>query len=117
MFLLLALGCDLLLSANLLTSENPDFGYKKQTEIIIESTPIKRMFRLERSSGSRNLYETIPSFGEESIGDTMNTSMTEDVHNYLSRRVSIRNTEEHIDGSRKDAWKSLIKVHDWDEFV
>ncbi len=116
MFLLLALGCDLLLSANLLTSENPDFGYKKQTEIIIESTPIKRMFKLERSSGSRNLYETVPSFGEESTDGTFNSPVAEDEHNYLSRRVSIRNTDEHIDGSRKDAWKSLIKVHDWDEF-
>lgn len=100
-FLLLALGCDLLLSANIMTSENPEYGAKKQAEILIENTPIKRIFALERSSGSRHLYVDIPPFDGESIGDTFVTPS-----NYISRRVSIPSVE--VDGDRREAWKKIL---------
>ena len=96
-FLLLALGCDLLLSANLLTNDNPEYGSKKRASIIIESTPL-RAIALVRSDGSRNLYENIPTLSEAENGVR--------VHNYLSRTESMNQQEE----SRRDAWKSLIKI-------
>lgn len=103
---LLALGCDLLLSANLLTNDNPDYGLKKRANIIIESTPIKRIFSLERSSGSRNLYANIPSVDE--YGNIVDSSTQ--VHNYLSRSASI--LDEGNDGNRKEAWKNILSLQE-----
>ena len=107
MFLLLALGCDLLLSANLLTNENPDYGTVKRAYIIIESTPIKRIFTLERSRGSRNLYANIPSSGEDGVIDS-STNKEAGVHNYLSRAISMAN--EDNERNRREAWKKLLSV-------
>jgi len=109
-FLLLALGCDLLLSANLLTNENPDYGHAKRASIIIESTPIKRIFRLERSRGSRNLYASIPPCDEDRpAGGSLQTEDTDvRVHNYLSRAVSILDVGTPAEGNRREAWKSVL---------
>ena len=105
-FLLLALGCDLLLSTNhLLTNENPDYGVKKSADIVIESTPIKRIFTLERSGGSRNLYAHIPSIDDRHLDGSFCTP----VHNYISRSNII---EQDSGGDRKKAWKKLLSFAD-----
>ena len=98
-FLLLALGCDLLLSSsNLLTNENAEYGVKKRASIIIESTPL-REFQLARSFGTRNLYADI---GANTGGTT--------THNYLSRAVSDISQKEN----RREAWKSLFSTPESD---
>ena len=102
MFLLLALGCDLLLSSNLMTNENPDYGSKKRATIIIESTP----FKLARSFGRRNLYENIPPTVNEQLVDSPRVS---GVHNnHLTRVVSDISIEENRREKRREAWKSLL---------
>ena len=101
-FLLLALGCDLLLSsasANLLTNENAEYGVKKRASIIIESTPL-REFQLARSFGTRNLYAD--------IGRDVTKGTT--THNYLSRAVSDISQKEN----RREAWKSLFSTPETD---
>ena len=101
-FLLLALGCDLLLSsANLLTNENAEYGVKKRASIIIESTPL-REFQLARSFGTRNLYADI---GNRDAGGT--------THNYLSRAVSDISQKEN----RREAWKSLFSAPDESDVI
>lgn len=101
-FLLLALGCDLLLSSNLLTNENPDYGSKKRATIIIESTP----FKLVRSFGRRNLYENIPpNVNEQSVDSTRVSGVH---NNHLTRVVSDISIEENRREKRREAWKSLL---------
>ncbi|KAL7548573.1 hypothetical protein ACHAWF_018867 [Thalassiosira exigua] len=105
-FLLLALGCELLLSSKLLlTNDNPEYGAKKRASIIIESTPMRNIF-LRRSVGSRDLYANIPSFDE----DVPKDDSFERVHNYISRQESM--ADEGISGSRRDAWKSLLSIEE-----
>eukprot|EP00580_Thalassiosira_gravida_P012139 CAMPEP_0201651874 /NCGR_PEP_ID=MMETSP0493-20130528/43830_1 /ASSEMBLY_ACC=CAM_ASM_000838 /TAXON_ID=420259 /ORGANISM="Thalassiosira gravida, Strain GMp14c1" /LENGTH=218 /DNA_ID=CAMNT_0048128323 /DNA_START=286 /DNA_END=939 /DNA_ORIENTATION=- len=101
-FLLLALGCDLLLSAKLLISENPDYGTMKQTSILIESTPepIKRIFKLERSRGSRNLYDSIQSMASINQDSALDGDVG--IHNYFSRTVSV--VDEGSKGNRRESW-------------
>ena len=101
---MLALGCDLLLSANILTNENPEYGVAKRAEIIIESTPMKRIFTLERMRGSRNLYSHVDDVG---LDDSDDFSFG-DIHNYLSRSVSIM--DEDNKGSRREAWKRVLSM-------
>mmetsp|Transcript_38258 Transcript_38258/g.92284 ORF Transcript_38258/g.92284 Transcript_38258/m.92284 type:complete len:290 (-) Transcript_38258:4020-4889(-) len=110
-FLLLALGCDLLLSANILTNENPDYGLKKQAAIIIESTPIKRIFALERMGGSRNLYEHIPHSNGNNATDGSGIMVEKGgVHNYLSRKLSMLE-EDH---DRRESWKKVLSLSTMD---
>lgn len=107
-FLLLALGCDLLLSAKLLISENPDYGTMKQTSILIESTPepIKRIFKLERSRGSRNLYGSIQSMASINQDSALDGDVG--IHNYFSRTVSV--VDEGSKGNRRESWKKVLSV-------
>jgi len=107
-FLLLALGCDLLLSAKLLISENPDYGTMKQTSILIESTPepIKRIFKLERSRGSRNLYDSIQSMASINQDSALDGDVG--IHNYFSRTVSV--VDEGSKGNRRESWKKVLSV-------
>jgi len=92
-----------LLSPNLLVNENPEYGTIKQTSIIIESTPIQRIFALERSEGSRNLYAGIPSIGS---GDLDSCEEEFEVHNYLSRAINM--ADEGSKGNRREAWKKVL---------
>ena len=101
-FLLIALGCDLLLSSqNLLTNENAEYGVKKRASIIIESTPL-REFQLARSFGTRNLYADIGSNRNGTGGTTS--------HNYLSRAVSDISQKENM----REGWKSLFSTPESD---
>lgn len=84
-FLLLVLGCDLLLSSALLmTNDNPVFGATRRASEIIESTPMKRLFPLERSGGTRHLYVDIP-----------------DIDNYERKEPSV---------NRREAWKKILSL-------
>jgi len=65
-FLLLALGCDLLLSSALLmTNDNPEFGAKRRTTQIIEATPMRRLF-LSNAAMPRGIYtRTFPKLTKQ----------------------------------------------------
>ncbi|KAL9190798.1 hypothetical protein ACHAXT_000504 [Thalassiosira profunda] len=101
-FLLFALGCDLLLTENILTNESSEYGAKKQVDVLIENTPIKRILHPNaRQSGSRNLYVEIPNGEAVDIGDSFVTPA-----NYISRRVSIKSAD--VSGDRRQAWKKIL---------
>jgi 4-amino-4-deoxy-L-arabinose transferase-like glycosyltransferase len=88
-FLLLTLGCDLLLSAQLLTNENPDYGAKRRASIIIGSAPIKAIRSM------RNLYADIPTVDEG--------------HGAARPRLHTAPGLEHHEGDRRDAWKKILQ--------
>ena len=89
-FLLLVLGCDLLLSSALLmTNDNPEFGTKRRTTQIIEATPMRRLFPLERSDATRNLYKDIPETDEAD---------------------KPKDTRDELPVNRREAWKKILSL-------
>lgn len=97
-FLLLALGCDLLLSANLLTNDNPELGRAR----------VVRRFKLERSKGSRNLYSDISDYqGEienaQHIVFKRNDDLPKDVDTVRRAPPSTKRT-------RRESWNMVISM-------
>mmetsp|Transcript_18655 Transcript_18655/g.28838 ORF Transcript_18655/g.28838 Transcript_18655/m.28838 type:complete len:375 (+) Transcript_18655:105-1229(+) len=91
-FLLLALGCDLLLSANLLTNDNAELGRAK----------LMRRFQLERSSGSRNLYSDIADY--EGEVENQNIAVNKDADLLTSADTQRK------ESTRRIAWKEVLST-------
>ena len=93
-FLLLALGCDLLLSANLLTNDNAELGRAK----------LMRRFQLERSSGSRNLYSDIADYEGEVENQNIAVNINKDADLLTSADTQRK------ESTRRIAWKEVLST-------
>jgi len=93
-FLLLALGCDLLLSANLLTNDNAELGRAK----------LMRRFQLERSSGSRNLYSDIADYEAEVENQNIAVNINKDADLLTSADTQRK------ESTRRIAWKEVLST-------
>jgi hypothetical protein len=81
-FVLLGLGCDLLLSVPLLNNENPELGVNKQATLIIQGSQT-----LKRLSIDTRFYDDIPDADDSETCPSSN------------ERSSL---------SRKEAWKEIV---------
>lgn len=92
-FLLLALGCDLLLSAHLLTNDNAELGRAR----------LVRKFKLERSRGSRNLYSDIADYdGEIEKAQDIAVNRNADLLTSADKPMA--------ESTRRTAWKKVLST-------
>ncbi|KAL7442632.1 hypothetical protein ACHAXM_011958 [Skeletonema potamos] len=92
-FLLLALGCDLLLSAHLLTNDNAELGRAR----------LVRKFKLERSRGSRNLYSDIADYDGE-------IEKAQDIAVNRNADLLTSADKPKAESTRRTAWKKVLST-------
>ncbi|KAL7451202.1 hypothetical protein ACHAWC_003029 [Mediolabrus comicus] len=92
-FLLFALGCDLLLSADLLINDNANLGRAK----------LMRKFKLQRSAGSRNLYSDIADYDAE-IENAKDKEAAN--RNEVLQASTMRSSRR--ESTRREAWKKVL---------
>jgi len=96
-FILLGLGCDLLLSVPLLNAENPEFGATKRASTLIILSPPPTSSQSRRSISSMTTTTNRSRDIEDSDGITTTTTTTTMIHRMITPRVS-----------RIDAWKQVV---------
>jgi hypothetical protein len=95
-FVLLGLGCDLLLSVPLLNAENPEFGANQRASLIINRTRSLKNLTIDTAD-----YDDVPDVDGNNEATTTTTTSPED-------KEAVPPYHEHRHLTRKQAWKEIV---------